>query len=530
MVGRTRLMITHFPQGCRDKLPNFIVYSPCPSSDDPVRTHASSRPPPAPGRAVTTYTPSEDPAEDREKSLLEQIHGVADDPEVTSKPDGEPARSARGRTAPHLWAAARSVGAKAVTLPIAAIATLVSARAVVDSLGVSGYALFTLAATLPAILPVGDFGAGAAIVEAVARSRDGDQGLLRRAITSGARTLMCAAGLVAALGIVPACFGTWTPLLGRAAMPGTEASVAVAFTLFGCCLPLNLGRSILIALSRTHLAVLVQGVGSVFALILFLGAAAARASVVTFVASGFLAQCLVGIVCLWWAGRILRLPLLSIVVGSVRSQQAGMRIRHLAVPMAVINAGSACAYSTDRLVLSHLSDPATVAVYSSGAQLFAPAVGLIGVAGLPLWALFARQRETLDQPSRRDLVRLTAYFAAGGLIIGMGLILLGPGVSSWMMHDQIRASVDLMTAFATLLFVQAAYYPVGTWLTDAAGLRFQAIRVGVMAAVNLALSVPLALLVGAPGPVIGSVIAFTVIVLVPGLRRSLPRSDLPPTR
>ncbi len=335
---------------------------------------------------------------------------------------------------------------------------------------------------------------------------------------------MYAGGFVAAFGIVPALFDAWTPLLGRAAAPGTEASVAVAFVLFGCCLPLTLGRSLLTALNRTHLGVLVQAAGSAFTLALVMGAAAAHASIVAFVASGFLAQCSVGIVCLWWAGRILSMPLLNLVVGSVRSRRAGTRIRHLAVPMAVINAGSVCAYSTDRLVLSHVSDSATVAAYSSGAQLFAPAASLVGVAGLPLWTLFAQQRASLEQPSRRDLVRLTVYFAVGGLIIGLGLIVLGPTTSSWIMHDRIHASTGLMAAFAILMFVQAAYYPVSMWLTDPAGLRFQAVRVCLMAVVNLALSIPLARLIGAPGPVIGSVVAFTLAVFLPSLRKSLFRT------
>jgi hypothetical protein len=127
-------------------------------------------------------------------------------------------------------------------------------------------------------------------------------------------------------------------------------------------------------------------------------------------------------------------------------------------------------------------------------------------------------------PSRSDLTRLTIWFAVSGLVIGLGLVLLGPTVSAWMMHGRSHAGPGLMAPFAALLFLQAASYPAGMWLTDSAGLRFQAVRASVMAAVNLALSIPLARLVGAPGPVLGSVAAFASVVFVPSLRRALSRA------
>jgi O-antigen/teichoic acid export membrane protein len=218
------------------------------------------------------------------------------------------------------------------------------------------------------------------------------------------------------------------------------------------------------------------------------------------------------------------LPLLGLVLGCARAGQPTVRIRHLAGPMAVINTATVVSYATDRVVLSHVIGPSAVAVYSAGAQLFTPAAGLISVAGLPLWALFARQRGPADRPSRADLTRLIRWFTAGGLLMGLGLIWLGPTVSSWMMHGRGRAGTVLMASFAALVLVQAAYYPAGMWLTDAAGLRFQAARAAVMAVVNLALSIPLARLLGPVGPVVASVAAFSCVVFVPSLRKALSRA------
>jgi hypothetical protein len=134
----------------------------------------------------------------------------------------------------------------------------------------------------------------------------------------------------------------------------------------------------------------------------------------------------------------------------------------------------------------------------------------------------ASQRHTGQGPSpRRRLLRLTAAFALGGQVLGLGLVLAGPAVATWITHGRVQVGTALMLSFAALLFVQALDYPASMWLTDAAGLRFQATRAVVMAAANLALSVPLACLLGAPGPVLASFAAYAVAVAAPTLRRAL---------
>jgi O-antigen/teichoic acid export membrane protein len=413
----------------------------------------------------------------------------------------------------------RTLGAKAVSLPVAGVTTLLATRTVVDSLGVSGYALFALATTLPALVP-SDIGTLSAIVNAMAESREADFTPFRRTIVSTARLLTFAGAFSAVVGIAPACLGAWSSLLGHRTQPGSDAAVAVAFLLFGCNLPLSLGISTLIALNRTHLAMLVQMAGSLLSLGLIQFTAIAYATTASFVASRLLGQCLAGAVCLWLAGRCLGVPVFGLVAGSVLPRHPGTYIRHLVGPAAVVNFCFAVAYSTDRLVLSHAAGDRAVAAYSAGANLFTPATALVSATGLPLWSLFARQRDAADRSSRADVARLTRYFTTGGVILGAGLVLLGPAIGGWMTHGQAEVDLELMTAFAALLTVQAACQPVGMWLTDAAGLRFQARRAGVMAAVNLALSIPLAHLIGAPGPVVGSLIALTVIVFVPNYRRA----------
>jgi hypothetical protein len=61
------------------------------------------------------------------------------------------------------------------------------------------------------------------------------------------------------------------------------------------------------------------------------------------------------------------------------------------------------------------------------------------------------------------------------------------------------------------------------FLTDKAGLRFQARLFGTMVCANLALSVLFARWMGAPGPVVASVLTYGLIVLVPSVVRTTAR-------
>ncbi|MBN0048822.1 hypothetical protein JS756_33025 [Streptomyces actuosus] len=413
----------------------------------------------------------------------------------------------------------RSVGARAVTLPVTAVTNLVMSHSVVGAVGVSGYAFFTLVTTLPAMLPVTDLGAGAAIVEACARDQSRERTLVRRTVSTAARNLLGAGVAIALAGVALGLLGMWDRVLGSAAQPGSNVVAAVAAVLYGCSVPLGVGRAVLLAVNRNDVAFLLLGAGSVLQSALVMAAASVGASTAVFICAAFFSQLLTGLVSMVVTGRLTGLPLLRLVVRSARhSSSSQIPFAQLAVPMTVITAATVVAYGTDRLVLSHMDDANAVAQYSAGAQFFSPATSLLAAAALPLWALFAQRRQA-EGSARKHLARLTVYFALGGLVMGAGLIVVGPVLGSWMLHGQVRVGTDLMAAFAALLFVRAASYPANMWSTDASGLRFQAIAFSLMTVANIALSIPLAQL-GAHGPVIGSVLSYTFVVLVPSLIRA----------
>ncbi|MET8801334.1 hypothetical protein [Streptomyces sp. NPDC004546] len=427
-----------------------------------------------------------------------------------------PAADRPGREA-WLSSARLSVAARAVALAVSGLAGLISVRTVVNELGVAGYALFAVVTTLPALLPFGDLGAGAAIIDAVASS-DGSSASrehIQRTIVSGARALTWIGLFIATASVLVTWSGAYSKALGAAAGPGAGACVVAVGVLLACMLPLSLGTPVLSAVNRLHVAVLLQAGGSVFALVAILLAGALDAPAAVYCSAGLSGQCVGGMTALLIAGRHLRMPLLRTVASSLRPGLCTGRIIHLAGPMTVISTTSALTYGTDRLVLGHMARAVDVAVYSAGAQLYSPAYSLISAAGLPLWALFTRHRTSDGRLPRGELIRLTWWFTAAAVVIGGVLLTAGPFVAGWMTNGRVDVGGGLMAAFASLTLVQAVNYPVGMWLTDAAGLHFQAVCTAVMAVLSLALSIPLAAVLGPVGPVLASTVAFGACVVAP---------------
>src|SRR5882724_13370517 len=76
-------------------------------------------------------------------------------------------------------------------IPVTGLATLLTARVVVSAIGVSGYGIAALVATLPALLPSADLGVGAAVTTAVAAGGTRDDVL--RVVLSSVRVLLAMA-------------------------------------------------------------------------------------------------------------------------------------------------------------------------------------------------------------------------------------------------------------------------------------------------------------------------------------------------
>lgn len=428
----------------------------------------------------------------------------------------------RGReSTPYVRLASASLVARVLTLPVTGGANLLMARLVVSDAGVQGYALFALVVTLPQVLPLGDLGVGAAVMEACSRRDTVGDEFVRKTMTTSARNLSLFGFVIATTSVTFGALGLWPALLGVREDSGAGTAAAWAFAAFGMGLPLSLGSRALAAFNLNHLALLLQAVGSVTALSVVALAAQHHASLAVYCTAGFFGSGLAGVVSLVVAGRVLRLPLLRDALLSVWPSRGSTHIWQLAGPMAVVVFSSSLAYSSDRLILSHVAGPVALAAYSAGAQLYGPLFGAVSMMGTALWGEFARRRGSATATTPRDLARITAFFTAAGLVMALGLVTLGPPLATWLTHGQVSVTHGLMLAFAALLLAHACNYPTAMLLTDPPGLRRQAVCCCSAAVMSITLTIILSPWMGAAGPLIGSLIALISCIYLPGLRMVL---------
>jgi O-antigen/teichoic acid export membrane protein len=418
----------------------------------------------------------------------------------------------------------RAFVVRAFTLPVAAFAGLLAARATVSALGVDGYALFALVVGLAALNPIGDLGVGAAVTDAVARRQELGADGVQRVLRTSLRVLVAVSAALALVAWALAAIGLWAPLLGVPPSRAVEVAVAVSFTLFAAGLPLGLSNRVLLGAERNDIALAFQGGSGLLALVIILVAAVTHAPLWAYVAAPSTGVAIAAAAAWPMASSASGLSLLETLRGAAVRSRPGARISHLAGPMMVISAALPIAYQSDRLLLSHLSNLGQVAVYAVAAQLYAALFGLVTAAGMSLWPLFARRR-AYEPVMRRELIRLQAVFAVVGLTLAVLLVAAGPWVAQFVSKGEIDVGHGLLAAFGLLMVVQSSWFPIGMLMTDRDGLRFQAVTHVVMMVINLAVSAVLAQRIGAAGPVIGSVGALVIAVWVPGVWRALSQAQ-----
>lgn len=413
-------------------------------------------------------------------------------------------------------------GARIVVLPVSAVCGLLASRLTTLAVGIDQFGAVMLVATLSQLLMFADLGVGAAVASGRAKAHETPSGTqqFQRTLLTAIRTTLCTAVILASVAGVIGLLGAWPTLLG---MPdrrfGPDANIAAVLTLsaFSVSLPFALGADILRGSGRLHQAVLIAGVSGPLSLAGTAALYALKAPVLAF-ALPIPVGVLLGYV--FSAIRARRTDR-SIVTGVVRKvfhpkRFPGLPISATAAPMFVVMIGLPLALQSDRIVLSHRVDPASLSDYAYIAQLYTPVWSVISVAGLALWPHFAANNLTVSAQRKSWLTGL-AILGTAGLLAATAFLLLSPLAIHWMSAATSHPGQSVLLAFAVLLVVQSVHLTSGIMLISPKQLRFQAMCVGALVVTNLPLSWVLAGTLGAAGPVWASALTVAVCQLVPGI-------------
>lgn len=422
--------------------------------------------------------------------------------------------------------------AKVVVMGLSGVLGIFTSRLIIQNYGVDAYAQYGLLTNLPALLPFADLGIAAVVFNAIASSPDPRRDLqVRRTITTAFRILLITGPSIALIGVVISLLGLWPAILGNGLLPEGGATAAlVSSVVFGLVLPLTVGQRILVGLGKTGTQVATQAVIAPFILISVLILIAVSAPAGSFVAVlSYLGTGLVSLLCILIAARSIR-PQVGRAIRDIPRVRSIANVPFLAVagPMLVQMLILPVAMQTDRLLLSHLTVGDELAQYNLGSQLFGIAVQTISAAGIALWPFYAKARSTSNV---RSPIRPAFIFLAAGLILGGAMSAVAPWIVAFLSDGKIVLDGWILLGFVAFVAVQAFKYPLGMYMTDERGLKFQVLPILLMLPLNISLSWLLIGVLGAAGPVIAASISALLCQVLPYLwyvRRDLRSRRNPP--
>ena len=425
------------------------------------------------------------------------------------------------------WAAVGgTAGAKVAVLGLSGLLGIITSRLIITHFGETAYAQYGLISALPNLLPFADLGIGAAVVNAIASSRkpasDREVG---RTITSALRILIVSGALIALVSITLGVTGAWQLILGRGVLPGAGWIAMACLVIFGLALPLTIGQRTLIGLGKNPAQIATQATVAPF-MLLAVGATilVERSNGSILAVYSYLAAAFVSLLCFVLANRAMS-PQIAAAFRDVPRLRSvpGERVMHLAGPMLIQMIALPVAMQTDRLLLSHFARTTDLAQYNLASQFFNIVLQTISAAGVALWPVFAKDRST---GTIRSPFSMAWVFTGASLLVAGVLCAVLPWLTRFVSGGEISLGPVLVRSFVAFDAVQAAKYPLGMYMTDARGLRFQVPPILVLVPFNLAISWWLIAPLGAAGPIIGSTVTVFLCQVLPNIwyvRRDLHR-------
>lgn len=410
--------------------------------------------------------------------------------------------------------AATALGGRGLTT----ILSLVTVPLTLNYLGPERYGVWLTISSVIALLSFTDLGIGNGLLNAVTHSMArGEVTEARRQISSALVLLIVVA---VALTATAAAFYPIIPWADVLAVPGREAAseAGLALAAWVACfvigMPLGIAAQVRLARQEGYIVHLAAAAGNVAAVGALLVGIATRQGlpflVVAMAGPPLIASALNGIVLFRRDAPELS-PSLTIA-----DRRTGFGLLRAGFLFFVLQIAIAVAFTSDTLVVAQLVGPRAVAEYGVTSRLFMIPAALVVMAISPLWPAYGDAiargdiqwaRSTLARSIKAGLF-ISAPAAVALVAFGLPIIALWVGTS-------VAPPFLLLLGFGMWVVLSTVGNSVAMLLNGAHEIRIQAAAAAVMALVNLALSIWLTSRIGVAGVMWGTVIAYSVFVLVP---------------
>ncbi len=411
---------------------------------------------------------------------------------------------------------ASSGGARFLVLPISAILGIIVTRLIIGHYGVDTYAQYILLVGIAGLIPFSDLGLTAAIMNAVSGADDPrTDPHLHLVLVSCMRLLAVCATVVIGVAFALYFTGLWPTLLGSGLTPQTGALAAtLCLAVFGANILIAYGQRILAALGLNFLVVLLGALQTpiVLAALWFMIRNSLNGGFIPVVS--YLATTVICVISIIVAGRKIRPMLRTSLRSAVNPHIKGARVFNTAWPMLIQMIALPLGMSSDRLALSLVGTVKDLSEYSLANQLFSPVLAVVSAANFSLWPVFAKARAA-NKRAPVSPGKMSIVFAGAAVLACLVLGIAASWLTRLASGGKIHLSLELILVFSAFIVIQSMQYPLGMYLSDASGLRFQAFCILAMMPVNLGLTVLLIPSLGPIGPLIGSIVGSFFFLLIP---------------
>ena len=413
---------------------------------------------------------------------------------------------------------ARALAAKLVSMMISLVCGVLTTRLVLGEAGVQHYALYTLLISLPSLLAFTDLGSGAIVVNSIATSDDPYRDeTVKSHLTSVGRILLGFASGTMLVNTILLVSGLWPMLFGEAgSIPGAGLVAWVCVTVFCLGVPIGIWVRVQLGLRRNHVIILLQALISPLTLMfvwLILQIPSDSAS--TFLAVGsYLGSFAVTILGLILTARLTH-PLISSASRELLHPRRylGVPVMHVGWPMLAQLVSSLIAMASQRYVLAQLGSHSDVAEYGVAGQVFLALNSLVIAAGVALWPHYTNQRHRGEL--QRGPFGLSTLFACGIALATTGALLCNTWIFGFITDGRLVVQSTTILSFGLMIALQAALYPLGMFIMDEQGIRFQVVPALLMSGFSIVLSVLLTPRIGVLGPLLANSASVIVFQLVP---------------
>ncbi len=412
-----------------------------------------------------------------------------------------------------------SVLAKIISL----LTALVSVPLTLAYLGSERYGIWLTLSAFPSMFAFVDLGIGSGLMNAVSNAHGrNDQAEVKAAISSALISLILLALVLSMLSMILSVVVPWKNILHlNSTLASAEIGPAVAVFLltFSWALPIEVVERAQIGLQMGFSAMNWRCVGSIASLVAVLAAIGSRASLpwLVFAFSGvpLIATLLNGLVFFGLTHKQLR-PARGALDPTV------LRSIHGAGAMFFITQAVAGATKySDNFIIAKYLGAASVPTYAVPEKLFAQVSGIALMMLSPYWPAY---REALSRGDLRWVGRTFARTLTLTVLLStlasMSLVAACPLLVMVWTHGKLKPSMSLLMGLAVWKIVECTSFALMTFLNGLGKIRVQAISGLITAAFSLSLEIYLVQVMGVPGAVWGTAVAFALFTVIPWLMQS----------